>query len=614
MQRTMFALFFVFLWAFGPAAAGQIVLPVETKSAGGAGGLYGAQLEAIHARLADDGDFDAAHQRFTEVFDQVVAFVPARDRQTFTDAALAVRLTGQLQAAKLDEPLAMYQFLRDNEELCRALVFAALPEDDPKKVYALLERFIAERGKHLNEYATLTAAICLVHDKPLERRINENAAKAPDPLALFDYFVKYEKHMIYGIRGVPTEILVWVVDSTASIEEMEWALGKYRGDRQVGRRFFDVRYDYDHYRTGAPKRITRHGFNLPNIKQYGGVCADQAYFAMSVGKAIGVPTAYTIGLGREVGHAWVGYFEAGRGGGRWNFDVGRYQDYKYIKGNTQDPQTRRPIADGEVSVLAELVGTKPDGRYAAAALTDAVKRLLVIERQKLDYPPKPPSEQVKTTARENDLKTQLSLLEEALKDSPGYKVGWFTIAELAEDGKLSLAEKRTWATILQRMCGTKYPDFTLAVLKPMIQTVDDVKAQEAMWNNAFKLFARRRDLAAEVCMAQAEMWDEAGDFRKAGRYYEQIIRQFANDGPFVLKALSRTEELLIENKMSDKVLTLYANTWSQINRPKANAAGVFLSQSTWYRVGYDYLQLLKRAGAEDQAAKVEQALKSVLRG
>ena len=63
-------------------------------------------------------------------------------------------------------------------------------------------------------------------------------------------------------------------------------------------------------RGSGVKKVTAAGWSLPNILQHGGVCADQAYFAVTVGKSIGVPTAYTIGLGGEVGHAWVGFLQA----------------------------------------------------------------------------------------------------------------------------------------------------------------------------------------------------------------------------------------------------------------------------------------------------------------
>ena len=74
------------------------------------------------------------------------------------------------------------------------------------------------------------------------------------------------------------ELLEYVVDTTASIDDMNWALAKYGGDRNVGHHFFDVPYDYDNYLHATPKKITTLGFTLPNILKYGGVKGGSGVF------------------------------------------------------------------------------------------------------------------------------------------------------------------------------------------------------------------------------------------------------------------------------------------------------------------------------------------------
>src|SRR5262249_20341397 len=145
---------------------------------------------------------------------------------------------------------------------------------------------------------------------------------------------------------------------------------------KVGGRFFDIRYDFNHLRRGTPKQVTLEGFTLQNIAKFGGVCADQAYFAMSVGKAIGVPTALAVGEGGRSAHAWVGFLQAQNGRGSWNFDIGRYEAYQGVRGDVVDAQTRREIPDSYVSLLAESIGTRPVDREASVALTDAALRLI----------------------------------------------------------------------------------------------------------------------------------------------------------------------------------------------------------------------------------------------
>jgi hypothetical protein len=463
----------------------------------------------------------------------------------------------------------------------------------------------------LEEYATLTAAICVVHDRPLSRRINENGAKSPEALAVFDYFVKNEKQMFFGIKPVPAEMLIYVVDTTASIEEMDWALVNYQRDAKVGSRFFDIRYDFDHLRNGTPKRVTSEGFTLQNILKYGGVCADQAYFATSVGKAIGVPTAYTTGAAGETAHAWVGFLQAKDRQGWWNFDVGRYEAYRGVRGMVLDPQMREGIPDSYVSLLAELIPTRPADRQAAVALSDAAWRLIEAERDGKKFAPPAPGVGVSgfntARVRKATVEFELELLEQAVRLSPGDRGCWLPVRELAKAGRLKLEMKKHWADVLEKLCGQRYPDFVLAILGPMIQTVEDVAEQNRLWDRTFDLFRDRADLAASIRMAQAAMWEKQKQVDKAGFCYMDVIERYANAGPFVLEALQRAEKALRDSKRAERVPMLYEQAWERIHRPK-EMASPYMRQSNWYRVGQLYAAKLSEAGKVREANAVRQEL------
>lgn len=571
------------------------------------------RVDALLERLQTDGDLDAAQAAADHLFDQVTAYAKPTDAKAFTEAAFGRRLVRQLGEAGEVDPAEMTRFLRANPKLARALAFLVQEqEEEPAEVYALLDRLRRERGDRLGRYANLAAAIAVVHDKPLKRRINENSVEAPDPVAVFDYFVKNEKKMLFGVRNVPPELLVYVVDTTASLDEMNWALNKYAGDRKVGERFFDIDYDYNHFRTGAPKRVTEAGFNLPNIRRHGGVCADQAYFAVSVGKSIGVPTAYTRGRSAEVGHAWVAFFQSRRDKGLWNFDSGRYDVYQGVRGIIEDPQTRQAIADGYVGLLAELIGAETAERHATIARTDAAARLAELRKARRGFDHVEPLTPASGgPPRGTDAGAQLTLLQGALEDCPGYAPAWLQVAQLASMGQLDLNDKRKWSDVLLKLCGKKYPDFTLMMIEPMVQSIDDVKQRNRLWESVYKMFPHRHDLAAHVRMAQGKMWEAEGDYKRAGRCYYAVITQFANAGPFVIDALQRTEQMLIRAGRASKVVELYAKTWDAIKRP-GGMAGVFATQSNWYKVGQLYVQKLRQAGQTRRAATVESRLNGVV--
>src|SRR6185436_6607356 len=452
--------------------------------------------------------------------------------------------------------------------------------------------------------------MCVVHDRPLKRHINENEVQAPDPLAIFDFYTQNESRMFFGVKNVPAELLIYVVDSTAQLQEMNWALQTYARDAKVGARFFDIRYDYDHFRRGTPKRVTLEGFNLPNIARYGGVCADQAYFAAAVGKSIGVPTAYTHGSAANVGHAWVGFLEATAREGWWNFDIGRYEAYKGVRGLCLDPQLREEVPDSFISLLAEIIGSKLPDRHNAVALTDAANRLMTIESKKGEFnPPAPAVAGIALKPRKADLASQLELLELAVKQNPADRWTWLDIRELAKSGKLSLDQKKKWAEAIQRLCGGKYPDFALAILTPMIQTVEDVNEQNKLWNAAFAMFQNRLDLAAYIRMYQAGMWEKKGEVNNAGRCYEDVIQRYANAGPFVIDALQKAERALRNSNRANLVPVLYEQTWAKITKPK-EANSPFVTQSNWFRVGMMLATKLEEAGEVAKADSVRDMLGS----
>ncbi|MCY2951150.1 MAG: hypothetical protein NTU53_04130 [Planctomycetota bacterium] len=612
---TLVAGCMVVLW--GQQSTGAPARTPGVISTRPAGKVTLAQSVRLHAgsvldQLQSDGDFGKTRRALGDLFDQVIAIGPAKDLDAFREAAFALRLVSQLERTSATGRTELLKYLRENANLARTLAFLIQPKDKPAEVYALLDRLRRERGRVLDAYATLTAAICVVHDHPLDRRVNENAAKADDPLKIFDYYCRNEGRMFFKIKPVPAELLIYVVDTTASIEEMEWALERYAGDPKVGGRFFDIKYDHEHVRRGTPKQVTREGFNLPNILQFGGVCADQAYFASSVGKAIGVPTALASGSAGEMGHAWVGFFQATGRQGWWNFDIGRYAAYRGIRGVVIDPQLREGIPDSYVALLAEMIGSNPESRHAAVALTDAAMRLIELERSGKALGAPITDERIAGTVlakpRKAEAAAELELLEAAVKQCPGNRSCWFVVRDLAKGGKLSLDQKRRWAAALEQMCGTKYPDFAVAVLTPMIQTVEEVAEQEKLWNEAFNRFSGRADLAAALRMSQAAMWESKGQTERAGICYMDVIERYANAGPFVIEALQKAEKALVTVGRRDRVVSLYEQTWGRIDRPRDLFFGTFVTQSNWYRVGQMFATKLEETGAGQQAAVVRAEL------
>lgn len=574
-------------------------------------------LQRILTDVDTSQNFSKAFVQTTDLFEQVIAFAGEKSDRSFRDVASTrrlVRLLALLQQDDKPDQKDRWTYLRNNkdlaDELARIVRFGdGKVADRLSRVFQLLDRLRDKHPARLNDFATLTTSICVVHDREITRYLNENVVRGTDPIALFDYFTQNQDSMFYGIRNVPSELLIHVVDSTSSPQEMQWALGNFSKDANIGKRFFEIQYDHKHVRSGSEKQITKLGYTLPNIRKHGGVCIDQAYYATQVGKAQGIPTAIAVALGGEVGHAWIGFLQANGKKGWWNFNAGRYAEYQGLAGAVEDPQTGELVPDSFISLSAEMISIKSEDRLTAMALADAAEHLILQERKDKAFASTAPANvsDVRKSARLNSVATQMEFCEQAIKLNPACIKAWELAVDRAQAGKFNLNDKRKWSDLLSKVCGVKYPDFTFAILKPMVETVDDTTEQNRIWEAAFKMFEKRPDLAAAVRMEQAEMWEKAGNARNAGMCYEDIITRFTTAGPFVIAALEKCEQSLRDLKMDDKVLLLYSQTWSKLPAPKGFATPI-IRFSNWYRVGNLYADRLEKSGKRLDAENVRRKL------
>lgn len=567
------------------------------------------QSSNILTSLEKTGNYRIAIKQSDGLFDQTVAYAPGHAVRSIVQVDYVRRLVRQLAAVKSAAHRAeLLGLLTKNQELAETLAFLLETHRQPMElIYHRLYKMHQALGNEIFKYPNVTAALCVTLYKPFHRHLNENLVTSPSPNALFKYYVRYRRLMYFGIKNVPARLLVYVVDDCASIKEMTWALKRYHGDPLVGQLFFDIRYDYAALAPGAIKRVDRAGYNLPNILKYGGICIDQAYFASAVGKAIGVPTAIDEGMSSVVGHAWVGFLQAHGEVGWWNFNVGRYSEYQGVIGMVKNPLTREREPDDFMSISAQLIHTTQRNRWAAVALTDCARRLLAIQLNHIKVSPAAPPKKVRgarAVAWKNSSHLQLQFLGRAVRQCLGYADAWRTVAVMAHLKQLTLGEKEQWSEKLMKLCGRQYPDFALAILTPMINSVKNIHRRVQMWNRVFPWFADTRfDLAARIRMMQATDWESAHKDNRAGRYLMFVINQYTNAGPFVITALQKATQILARQGHKNQILTLYEQTWLHIKPPPTDMLA-FESESSWYRVGKTLEHLLRAQGHGRLADKV----------
>lgn len=159
------------------------------------------------------------------------------------------------------------------------------------------------------------------------------------------------------LRRLSPDKLKFIIDAFVSSSELDWA----RKNVRLTRSNFDRAFSEVAYR---PERIKNKRFfwksspyTLENIRRQGGICVDQAYYAMIAGKAHGLPTLLFTGQGKDGGHAWFGYMKRDD---KWELDVGRYSQQNYAVGQALDPQTWLPISDHQLQLLAARFRDKPE--------------------------------------------------------------------------------------------------------------------------------------------------------------------------------------------------------------------------------------------------------------
>jgi len=601
-RGAAFAGTLLFLVAAGPAQERPPEIPPSRQRAARAT-VVRERIKVIFDRLERDGDFREADRAVSRLRDRVIARAPLDEPELFREADLAWRTVRYVSNADTSGRVELFRFLRKAARLQAAVAFAIRPGDRVARAYGVVDRLRRKHGEPLDRYANLVAALAVVHDtKPDPTRDR--------PLELFEYYVRNENKMLMGLRHVPPALLIHVVDTPVEIADLKWALDKYAGDTNVGNLYFDVPYDEMHHFGGKAKRISGKPYTLENLRKYGGVCQDQAYFASNVGKAIGVPAVATGGHAGDQGHAWVGFFEVrGKTKGEWNFLSGRYHEYRRVRGWVKDPQTGRSVPESHVALRSELVGTRPSGRHQAVALTDAAARLGWMHRRQRHVEGLPP---LLPTAprplRDTGTVSRLALIEAALRKNPAHEEGWQAVASLARAGKLDPDQVREWARHLGKLCGKKYPDFSADILKPLIGSIKKVEDQNAAWERAIRFFKRRLDLAAELRLEQAAMWAGAKRPDRALACYQIVLDKHMNDGPVVVTALQRADRLLRDHHRADRVPALYAQTWARIRMPKAANNK---RASNWYRVGMAYLRILEEFKDKQRAGHVRKRIQKV---
>ncbi len=254
--------------------------------------------------------------------------------------------------------------LRD-EKFSRTFFATLAPSDYAPLVLANLQAIRDASPAKWTEYASLAIALAVVNDSkfpgywphPQVRKDLVPREELPVPEQFAAWVAANESRtLLSDLRKLSPGRLKFVVDAPVARSELDWV----RKNIRLPRVNFDRAFSMVKYRTDRLSKQqyewTEAPYQLQKILELGGICVDQAYFAMLAGKALGLPTLFFTGQGTDGGHAWFGFLKADE---QWELNSGRYATQKFATGQALDPQSWKPINDHELGMLAARFRDQP---------------------------------------------------------------------------------------------------------------------------------------------------------------------------------------------------------------------------------------------------------------
>ena len=281
--------------------------------------------------------------------------------QPFTPAngPLVGRLEPDFIAATVSDPAFLSLWSRSFRE-----------DDFSPRVLMNLQSIWKSNPGAWREFLTLAMAVSVVMDQPAPEFWPHHQVQPRDvprvrlkPEEVFTQWVTAFRtgKLLRDLRLLGVDELKYVVDAPLDPSEFNYVRNTPALSHQDPQKAFNS-ISYDQGRVIKNMYMWPWGsYELGRIKETGGICVDQAYYASVLGKALAIPTIFFAGLGKDGGHAWVGYL---KGPDNWDFSVGRYEGQNLTTGEALDPQSWTPITDHGLDQLTRHRGNR-DSQDAA---------------------------------------------------------------------------------------------------------------------------------------------------------------------------------------------------------------------------------------------------------
>lgn len=241
-------------------------------------------------------------------------------------------------------------------ERLRSIARLLSREEDPQSFFDVLDKLLEHDSDACELYSKLALAIAAVMDDDEPPLVHDQMGQQIlaydfDPVERFTYFYElYESDEAkVAYEEVSVEELIYVVHVPVPISELAWVREHVQGSRSDWSQKYS-QIVYDQVRLSEGQYDWCDGvYSLDAIRRKGGICVDQAYYAVLTARAYGIPALFFVGAGTSSYHAWFGYLPEK---GVWNLDVARYRYSQYTTGYAFNPQTFEQLEDHTIKQLA----------------------------------------------------------------------------------------------------------------------------------------------------------------------------------------------------------------------------------------------------------------------
>lgn len=401
--------------------------------------------------------------------------------------------------------------------------------------------------------------------------------KAPDPTDSFGWFVENKAKLNPWMKDAPWQLLVYVAADATELADRYWASDNFKFDPLLGRCYERIVYD-DSKLVDNIGKLGGKPYTLENLKTYGGVCRDQAYFARSVCRANGIPAYVACGQGNaSIRHAWIGWVVKDGRGYRIE-DFGRYSYDNYFLAKVMSPKTGEESTD--YAIALQVKALQDEKGYADAELLFRV-----------------------ATEFEHELTPDEAnrLLAGAVTRNPCHRTAWLALARAAADGRFSVADAGKQWVFLNRHCAA-YPDLTFDLLNSFACVYKDAAQQYQFFETASRIYlqAKRLDLVARLRMQEMDMCERFDRKDMALGVATKATLECAGEGSQGAEIALRCGKLATELKRPKDAILPMKNTLARMPKTRSEFINPY-----YVKVAYALADVYRAAGDDQGARAVE---------